>query len=48
VQNHEGGLPGQFGHDLHGGFELFSSPADELAGVAAVGPDQPDSREAGV
>jgi hypothetical protein len=45
VQHHEGGLAGQFGHDLDGEAELVGGPVDELAGVAGVGPHQTDVRE---
>src|SRR4051794_4417111 len=46
VQHDEGGLPGQFGDDLDGEPEVGGGPVDEFAGVAAVGPEQTDAREA--
>jgi hypothetical protein len=48
VQDDEGRLPGQLGHDLHGEFELGGGPVDEFTGVAGVGPDQCDAGETGV
>lgn len=33
--------------DLHGELEGVGGPGDEFAGVAAVGPDEPDSLERG-
>jgi hypothetical protein len=44
----EGALSDQFGDDLHAQREMCGGPVDELAGVAAVGPDQSDAREARV
>jgi hypothetical protein len=48
VQDHEGGLSGQFRHDLDGESQPLGGPVDQFAGVAGVGPEQPDGREAGV
>jgi hypothetical protein len=48
VQDDERGLPGEFGHDLHGEVQVVGGPVDELAGVAGIGPEQAGAGEAGV
>jgi len=48
VQCDEGGLPRQFRDDLYRQLQLLGGPADQLPGVAGIGPDQPDARETSV